>query len=261
MFDFRKLFIWFFVSCIPIFATASNMECTGNITPLNYHYFNLPSDIVPFLSQFLPENPVIIEAGAYDGRESCMLAQFWRKGHVHSFEPVSELYRKVAAITSRYPNITSYQLALGSETGSKTLFLSSEPGNTKSVSMSSSLYPPKDHLLYSTMIFHGKEVVNSITLDDWAKKNGIEKVDLLWLDMQGFELPALKAGTKVLSNVSVIIIELEFVEAYEGQPLYREVKSWLESQGFVLVAGNFTFPKNPNQWFGDGVFVRKEKVK
>jgi hypothetical protein len=84
---------------------------------------------------------------------------------------------------------------------------------------------------------------------------------MLWLDMQGYELPAMKAAPKVLSKVSVIITELEFVEAYAGQPQYHEVKSWLESQGFVLVGGNFSFPKHPQQWFGDGIFVRKELLK
>ena len=35
----------------------------------------------------------------------------------------------------------------------------------------------------------------------------------------------------------------------------------LEEQGFVLVAGNFRFPKERTQWFGDGLFVRKKLIK
>jgi len=106
--------------------------------------------------------------------------------------------------------------------------------------------------------FQGTEVVQVTTLDQWAAEYGVQNIDLLWLDMQGSELQALKAAPKLLSGVSVILTELEFVEAYEGQPLYLEVKAWLEEQGFVLIGGNFDFPKNPAQWFGDGLFVRRE---
>ena len=83
---------------------------------------------------------------------------------------------------------------------------------------------------------------------------------MLWLDLQGAELQALKGGEHLLSKVSVIITEVEFSELYENQPLYKEIKSWLEDHGFVLIGGTFKFPKDRNQHFGDAVFVKKHFV-
>lgn len=237
---------------------SRTMQDSGSSAPVPYYYFGMPSDCLSIASRFLPANPVVVVGGAFNGRESCAIANFWPKGHVHAFEPVKQIYEVLVANTKSMQNISTYRMALGNQVGSQLIYLSTEYEDLSHISMSSSLLPPKEHLLYSGTLFQGGELVAVTTLDAWAKEKGIDKVDMLWLDMQGFELPALKEGMRVLSKVSVILTELEFVEAYENQPLYREVKSWLEDQGFVLIAGNFTFPKASNQWFGDGVFVRKE---
>lgn len=236
------------------------MQNTGRHAPIPYYQFGHPAESLSIIQQYLPDDPVIVEAGAYDGNESCILAQTWPKGHVHSFEPINELFQILSNRVKNAANISTYKLALGDHCGQTVMYLSSESNNPGHVSMSSSLYSPKDHLLYAATLFEGYEVVDVITLDEWAEQKKIDKVDMLWLDMQGYELPALKAAPKLLSNVSVILTELEFVEAYEGQPLYQEVKLWLEEQGFVLIGGNFGFPKQLRQWFGDGLFVRRELV-
>ncbi len=237
---------------------SRTMQDTGNQAPTPYYYFGMPSESLSIASRFLPDNPVVVVGGAFNGRESSAIAHFWPRGHVHAFEPVKQIYEVLVANTKSIRNITPYRAALGNQVGSQLIYLSTEYEDLNHISMSSSLLPPKEHLLYSGTLFQGGELVSVTTLDAWAKEKMVDQVDMLWLDMQGFELPALKEGLQVLSKVSVVLTELEFVEAYENQPLYREVKSWLEEQGFVLIAGNFTFPKAPNQWFGDGVFVRKE---
>jgi FkbM family methyltransferase len=236
----------------------SRMQGTGE-SPKVYHRFVLPPECLKLAAQYLPDNPVIVDAGAYYGEETCTMAKLWKNGHVHAFEPVTQLFGILAKNTKDTPNISIYNTALGKECTYIEMFLSSEKEAEDKITMSSSLLPPKDHLLYSSATFFDKsEMVEVTTLDQWAEDYGIERVDMLWLDMQGYELPALKAAPKVLSTVSVILTELEFVEAYEGQPLYKEVRKWLEGQGFVLIAGNFSFPKERTQWFGDGLFVRKE---
>jgi len=238
----------------------ANMQETGLTPPSPFYSFDLPQEVLPFLRNFLPKNPIIVEAGAYHGKETSIMATFWPKGHVHAFEPVHELYEIVKNTTHHLSNVSTYPLALGDRLEKRLMHLSTETFDREHISMSSSLYPPKEHLIYSATLFEGHETVDVITLDIWAKKYGISKIDMLWLDMQGYELPALKAALNILKTVSVILTEVEFAEGYEGQPLYREVKEWLESQGFVLIGGNFSFPKHPRQWFGDALFVRKELI-
>jgi hypothetical protein len=75
------------------------------------------------------------------------------------------------------------------------------------------------------------------------------------LDVQGFALNILKASPDILKTTKVIHVEVEFVEAYQGQYLSHDVVAWLQGQGFMPIAQDFT---NTDEWFfGDIIFVRR----
>ena len=103
----------------------------------------------------------------------------------------------------------------------------------------SSIYPPK-RILYDE--YPGLTIMRpvrtvtcpSITLDQYCASNGITSIDAIKLDTQGSELDVLKAATRILKTVSLIDIEVEFNELYEGQPLFCDVDYFLRSHGFVL---------------------------
>jgi FkbM family methyltransferase len=235
------------------------MQGTGK-RPKLYYRCNLLSESLQVAARYLPAHPVIVDVGAYNGENSCLMAKFLENGHVHAFEPVSQVFNVLAKNAKNIPNMSVYNLALGDESGYSEIFLSKEKENSAQFSMSSSLLPPKEQLVYSGSCFEGTELVKVITLDQWAVEYDIEKVDMIKLDIQGYELLALKAGMKMLSNASVVLATVDFIEAYEGQPLYQEVRDWLERQGFILVGGDFGFPKHGVQWHGNGLFVRKELI-
>lgn len=217
--------------------------------------FESKDDIFRIVMPFLPRNPVILEAGAYDGADTILLKRhFGRNSTIHAFEPIPELYKRIAVKTHKYPYIYTYMLALGDFIG-QSIFHISEINNATSAS--SSLLPPKDHCIHAPEVAFTKELEVSVTtIDQWAKDNKVGFIDFMWLDMQGYELNALKAAPNLLKTVRAILTEVEFVEAYKGQYLYHDVKNFLESEGFTLIAVNFDID-NP-RWFGDALFVRTQ---
>ena len=224
-----------------------------------------PKPVLELVKKYLPDNPFIVDAGAYEGHESVLMAQLWPKGCVFSFEPVPEIFNILIRVTDKYSNIKRFPIALSSSNGSAKFYLSEEPEIPNIPSQSGSLRPPKEHLNYSGTCFKRQISVPTITFDRWAEQNEIEKIDFLWLDMQGTELDMLKASPKILKTVKAIFTEVEFVEAYEGQALYKEIKSWLESEGFTMIAKDFGNPLDRNNggsvtWFGNALFVRKELI-
>lgn len=203
------------------------------------------------LKKYLPPNPVIIDCGAHDGTDSVELARIL-KGTIHAFEPVNEIFERLKKNTGSYNNIRRYQLALSDRNGTQQFFVS-EGGSDAS----SSLLEPQDHLLdHPDTKFTNKIEVQSLTLDDWAKTNNIKNVDLLWLDMQGFELNMLKASVSILDTVRVIHTEISTKETYKGVSLYKEYREFLESKNFSVVMEAI-----PQGWdMGNVLFVRRDNL-
>jgi 2-O-methyltransferase len=203
-----------------------------------------------YFRSFLPENPVILEAGAHKGRDTVELAKMWPEGTIHAFEPVPDLFKKLKTNTRKCQNVLCYQLALGDLTGTDKMHIS-----TGASDGSSSLLPPKKHLAIFPSVFFDKKIqVSILTLDDWARENNIKSIDFLWLDLQGMELKVLKSGCSILKTVNAIYSEVSSIEGYENQNLYSELQAWLEEQGFHVEReavengeGNVFFSRNCEQ--------------
>ena len=181
--------------------------------------------------KYLPNKMVIVDCGSHDGADSVELAKLFKNATIHSFEPVDALYARLLKNANPYKNIFCYKIALADRCGTMDFYIS-EGGSDGS----SSLLEPKDHLIdYPDTFFEKKIIVNTLTLDAWAQQQQIDKIDLLWLDMQGFELNMLKASPKILSTVSLIHTEVSTKETYKGVSLYGEYRAYLENNGFKVL--------------------------
>jgi len=212
-------------------------------------------DPLSIARRFLPRNPVVVEAGSRNGKDTCRIARLWPHGVVYSFEPDPQNYPKCVKATASLKNIYMFPFALGAENGVATFYQSAEPYAPTVSSSSGSLLKPKEHLNLSPTLFPSTVEVEVITLDSWAKQHGVTKIDFLWLDVQGVELDIMKSSPRVLEHVKVIMSEVEFVEAYEGQYLFDDIKVWLEERGFEVVWDDFDL-YDP-LWAGNILAVRK----
>lgn len=201
-----------------------------------------------YIRKFLPSNPVIIDCGAHDGSDSVELATLIG-GKVFSFEPVPEVYNRLQEKTKPYSSIQCFQLALADKNGTVDFHVS---GGTSDGS--SSILAPKEHLIDHPQVSFNQVInVPCNTLDSWAEKNKIDKIDLLWLDMQGFEMQMLMASPGMLRKVTAIHTEVSVKETYEGVATYDKLKTWLEKQGFAT-----QLEAIPDGWdMGNVLFIRK----
>ncbi len=232
---------------------------TRIIRSINYHtkrilfeYFAFPKvrnmDISKVLfKKYLPKDPIIIDCGAHIGNDSLSLAKFL-KGTIHSFEPVAELYDQLKQNTVNHKNILTYKLALSDSNGESEFYVSEGESDG-----SSSLLPPLLHLRdHPGTLFKKKIVVETRTLDSWASENNITHIDLLWLDMQGFEMNMLQASNKILDTVKLIHTEISTRETYKGVATYSEYKNFLNDRGFKVL-----YEAIPKGWdMGNVLFVK-----
>jgi FkbM family methyltransferase len=86
---------------------------------------------------------------------------------------------------------------------------------------------------------HEKYVQDEITtnchrLDSVMNNYGIPKVDIIWMDLQGAELLALKGLGNYLHNVKYIHTEVSYKEMYSGQVMFDELNKYILSNGFII---------------------------
>lgn len=130
-----------------------------------------------------------------------------------------------------FANVRLYQSALGASTGDVSMWVSKGGQHG-----ASSVRAPKTHLKTFPYVSFGERIeVPITTLDEWALRERIRRVDFFWLDMQGHELTALQHASTLLPSVRAILLEVFAEELYEGAPLWPEVREWLAGHGFIVV--------------------------
>jgi len=207
------------------------------------------------LKQFLPQNPVIVEAGAFNGGDTKKMSATWPNAIIHAFEPVPEIYEHLLKNTQNKTNIHCYPYALSNKNGTELFYISENPNNPGVASQAGSLHKPKDRLKVSPLIFPRTTTVSTITLPTWAEKHTITHIDLLWLDTQGHELAILQAAQSLLQNIRVIITEVSFIESYYDQPKLDDLIVWMQEQGFEHVGSDFE--NTTKNFFGNVIFIKK----
>lgn len=73
--------------------------------------------------------------------------------------------------------------------------------------------------------------VDTVAIDQLDE---VEQFDGIKLDVQGAELDVLRGAEAKLAQATLIHCEVEFVELYEGQPLYGDIAAYLRAHGFLL---------------------------
>ncbi len=225
------------------------------------------NEALTIAARYLPENPVILEAGAFHGETTTAMAQRWPEATVYAFEPVPQLFAIVKRNTTGFPHVHASDLALSDKVGTAVFHVSTMAGQPDTPIGSSSLLEPSRHREAFPWVKFDKEItVSTTTIDAWARREGVKKIDFIWLDVQGYEYPILKASPAILKTVKAMMTEMEFAELYKSQALLAEIEAWLDAQGFSLVATDFAADaptrtnlknRSPSSWYGNGIFVRK----
>lgn len=110
--------------------------------------------------------------------------------------------------------------------------------------------------------------INTDTLDNQFRMNGISDIDFVKIDTQGTELFILQGAERAVAEHALgLEIEVEFVELYEGQPFFADVDSFVRKLGFQLfdiqgaywkrAAGKLYHKKRGQLVFGNVLYLRK----
>ena len=148
-------------------------------------------DVVDTIEQYCQPGWQIIDVGANVGAHSIRLAKkAGIEGKVYAFEPTEYAYRKLVRNVSlnNICQIDLYRLALWNENKDNQVISFRSSWQTDGTSVS------------------GPSTVSFVRLDDWSKKHGIERIDMIKIDVDGHEFPVFDGGRQLLAACRPLII-------------------------------------------------------
>lgn len=198
---------------------------------------------------------IIIDAGAFDGLDSVKFASKYTKSVVYAFEPIPSLFNSLLENCSRYSNIVPVNKALVEHQGTVSIELHTFGKSAVHMHGSSSVLEPGLHETFFPEIAFGEKIkVEAITLAQFLRGLDDNRRVALHLDLQGLETMVLRGLDEEISRVDVIHVEVALIALYAGGSLWDEVRTLLESQGFVEVSARILTV------YGNAIYIRQDKL-
>lgn len=173
----------------------------------------------------------IVIVGAHNGDEVPRLRRSYPKSRFLCLEPSPQWYQQLTETFQKVDYVKSRKLALSDGSGRSIFYELPLAGN-------GSLLPPDSAHWSRFNKIDNNEVtrfeVTVSTLDREAAE--LDKIDLLWIDVQGAEGRVLKGATATLPRVRAVFMEVAVVDSpYQGALLLPELEKVMQDFGFRCV--------------------------
>ena len=202
--------------------------------PVGYH---LELDLLRFKRGSMT---TIIDVGANKGNTALRFLRFFPDATVHAFEPVPvtcEVLRRRAGFRQR---ICVQQKALGNQSGMLSIQLHAD-------SERNSLLNACDGAAV------GSAQITVTTLDRYAAEQALQKIDLLKIDTEGYELQVLEGAIGLFKSnaITAVYAEVGFAKSDRYKTSFDALDSFLSQQGLQFSGFYQMFRWGPQKkWAG-----------
>lgn len=202
--------------------------CWGGAYKFNYHIYRVALRGIGILNSEGPEITgenhflrklkryadlkTIIDVGANDGGYAQQLRSYFPKAKICAIEPHPQTFKRLQLIAKRN-NISAYNMGLGDYTGKSYLWDFADDAQLKHTQPTSTLASGIKEVIESLHKQKSKSYKFAMnTLDGFAKKEKIKKIDFVKIDIEGNELAVLQGSKDLLRKNRILVIQFEFNE-------------------------------------------------
>lgn len=169
----------------------------------------------------------IIDVGANEGKWSKLACTIFPSAKLYLIEPQIEMKPHLEKFCTQFKNATYFLAGASAEKKDAILTIWDDL-------QGSSLLPPTDEVLLKS----GKQrKVNLITIDELIESEKVDLPDLIKLDIQGYELEALKGAERTFGYTEVYILEVSLFswsDLNSEAPLFADVVNFMLERGYVV---------------------------
>lgn len=186
---------------------------------------HLGVDVELDLARLTANDPIrrIFDVGGNFGQTALRFASAFPGAMIFTFEPVPGSFSRLERAVQNHPRIKPFNTALGDTSGSIAMNLTPSAG--------------------SNTILPNSTATNRIdipidTIDSFAAAHSIETIDLLKIDVEGYELQVLKGAEQILSRGHVRYVFAECVlptDAESPHTSFFDLHRRLDQHGFSFV--------------------------
>ncbi len=194
---------------------------------------------------------VVYDIGANIGTWTLLAKAIFPNANVHAFEPLVMHFDEFNSRTNNILDISLHKVALGAYKSILNMQVASFSDASSLLQIAKATYDTFG------IVKEREESVQVVALDDYIAQNKMPLPDLIKLDIQGYELEALKGAEECLKSVKYLIIEVSFIEFYQGQPLFHDVVEFLHQRNFYLSALGVNTPIGKELSQTDALFIRR----
>ena len=152
-------------------------------------------------NEFLKDPAVIVDLGGHVGFTSIFFSAHYPNAKVYSVEASKQNFSVLEFNVQSFKNIVAINKAVYTDDG----FISFDESG----------------LSYNNKIGEGGEQMEAVSVNSLLSSHGIEKVDLMKIDIEGSEKDILQKNTEWLEKTNAIIIELH--KPYSIEDLKRDL--------------------------------------
>lgn len=145
---------------------------------------------------------MVFDVGANKGDWSLLASKRFHSAQIHAFEIVPDTYACLAAACAGQPRVSCHNLGLSDTSGEIEVFLSGKESTTATC------------VAGFVEKYHGQKTrtvrARVTTGDAFCEQSGVNTVDFLKLDVEGFEDRVLRGFSRMLEQRRIRVIQFEY---------------------------------------------------